>query len=56
VVKDTEVQKDVNPGQPIRFSVEDKPRYEPLKLDAWQGKFLVAPVGFGGLDEHMDLH
>jgi len=56
VVKDSKVLKDVNPGQPIRFPVEAKPRFEPLKLDAWQGKFLVAPVGFGGLDEHMHLH
>lgn len=29
VVKDSKVLKDVNPGQPIRFPVEDKPRFEP---------------------------
>ena len=50
VVKDSKVLKDVNPGQPIRFPVEDKPRFEPLALDSWTREFLVAPVGFGGLD------
>lgn len=51
VVKDSEVLKDVNPGQPIRFPVEDKGRFKPLSLQEWQGKFLVAPMGFGGLDD-----
>jgi hypothetical protein len=51
VVKDSEVLKDVNPGQPIRFPVEAEPRFQPLALAAWQNKFLVAPTGFGALDE-----
>jgi N-acyl-D-aspartate/D-glutamate deacylase len=51
VVKDSEVLKDVNPGQPIRFPVEKKGRFKPLAIEAWQNEFLVAPMGFGGLDE-----
>jgi hypothetical protein len=51
VVKDSEVLKDVNPGQPIRFPVEDEGRFEPLSLEGWQNEFLVAPTGFGALDE-----
>jgi cytosine/adenosine deaminase-related metal-dependent hydrolase len=51
VVKDSTVLKDVNPGQPIRFPVEKKGRFTPLATEAWQNEFLVAPVGFGGLDD-----
>lgn len=50
VVKDSEVLKDVNPGQPIRFAVEKKGRFKPLSVEAWQTKFLTAPTGFYGLD------
>jgi len=50
VVRDSKVLKNVNPGQPIRFPVENKSRFEPLDLDKWTSEFLVAPVGFGGLD------
>jgi hypothetical protein len=50
VVSDSTVLKDVNPGQPIRFPVEDKPRFKPLSLEGWQDKYLVAPTGFHGLD------
>lgn len=50
VVSDSIVQKDVNPGQSIRFPVEDKPRFKPLSLEGWQDKYLVAPTGFHGLD------
>jgi len=50
VVKDSVVLKDVYPGQPIRFPVEDAPRFQPLSVDAWQNEFLVAPSGFNGLD------
>jgi len=54
-VKDSEVLKDVHPGQPIRFSVQAKPRFEPLSIDGWANKNLVAPTGFFGLerDAHM---
>jgi len=54
VVKDSKVLKDVNPGQPIRFPVESKGRFKPLSIDGWQNEFLVAPIGFYGLDDgHM---
>jgi len=54
VVKDSVVLKDVNPGQPIRFPVEENPRFKPLSLEGWQDDYLVAPTGFYGLDiEHI---
>lgn len=57
VVKESAVLKDVNPGQPIRFPVEDKSRFTPLSLEKWATKFLVAPVGFNGLDiDHEHMH
>lgn len=51
VVKNSQVLKDVNPGQPIRFPIEEKPRFKPLDKGNWQSKFLVAPTGFFGLDD-----
>ena len=51
VVKESKVLKDVNPGQPIRFPVENEGRFKALAIDAWQNEFLVAPVGFYGLDD-----
>lgn len=36
VVNDSVVLKDVNPGQPIRFTVEDEPRFKPLSVEEWQ--------------------
>lgn len=50
VVRDSEVLTDVKPGQPIRFPIEEKGRFEPLSLDSWESRFLVAPTGFHGLD------
>lgn len=50
VVKDSQVLKDVYPGQPIRFPVEEKGRFEPLDHGKWESRFLVAPEGFHGLD------
>ena len=50
VVRDSKVLKDVSPGQPIRFPVEKRPRFQPLVEEEWRNEFLVAPVGFGGLD------
>jgi len=47
VVKDSEVLKGVNPGQPIRYEPE-KSRYEPLTIERWQKTFYAAPVDFGG--------
>jgi cytosine/adenosine deaminase-related metal-dependent hydrolase len=51
VVKDSNVLKDVNPGQPIRFPVEKKGRFKPLATEDWQNEFLIAPTGFYGLDD-----
>ncbi len=50
VVRDSTVLPDTFPGQPIRFPVESKPRFQPLELDDWEERFLVSPVGFHGLD------
>jgi hypothetical protein len=48
VVRDAEVLKGTNPGQPIRFEPLAKGLFEPLSIEAWQAKFMVAPVDFGG--------
>ena len=50
VVKDSKVLKDVFPGEPIRFPVEEKPRFVPLDINQWKERFMIAPVGFYGLD------
>ena len=47
VVKDSEVLKGVNPGQPIRFEPE-KSRFQPLILENWSKTFYAAPIDFGG--------
>ena len=39
VVKDSKVLPDVFPGEPIRFPVEDKGRFEPLDEDTWKTPF-----------------
>lgn len=58
VVRDSEVLKDVTPGQPIRFPVEEKPRFKPLSIEDWRNSFLAAPASFdAGLDPvhyHLD--
>ena len=41
VVKDSKVLKGVNPGQPIRFPVEDKGRFEPISGEAWKKTYLI---------------
>jgi dihydroorotase-like cyclic amidohydrolase len=56
VVKDSKVLPDVFPGQPIRFPVEEKGRFEPLDEDTWKSRFMVAPVGFYGLDLKEHIH
>lgn len=48
VVKNSKVLKDVNPGQPIRFEPLAKGLFEPITIESWTEKFLVAPVDFGG--------
>lgn len=50
VVRDSKVLEGVFPGQPIRFTPEDKPRFIPLSAEEWKNKYLESPVGFGGLD------
>jgi len=48
VVKDSEILKGVNPGQPIRYEPE-KSRFEPLTIERWQKSYYAAaPVDFGG--------
>ena len=56
VVRNSEVLTNVNPGQPIRFPVEEKGRFESLSLESWDSKFLVAPTGFGALDPEALRH
>lgn len=51
VVKDSKVLKGVNPGQPIRFPIEDKGRFEPLSIENWKNDYLVGDEFLqGGLD------
>ncbi len=50
VVRDSKVAPDVFPGQPIRFPVAEKGRYEPISKGGWEAEYLVTPVGFYGLD------
>ena len=47
VVKDSEVLKGVNPGQPIRYSAE-KSRFEPVTVENWTKTYYAVPVDFGG--------
>ena len=51
VVRDSRVLADVNPGQPIGFPVESKPRFQPLSEAGWQRESLVAPIGFHALGD-----
>ena len=46
----------VNPGQAIRFPVEEKGRFEGLSVDKWKGKYTVTPIDFGGGVPGMELH
>jgi hypothetical protein len=39
VVRDSVVEKDVFPGQPLRFPVEDSGRFEPVGSDVWSGAY-----------------
>jgi len=48
VMKDSEPLKGVNPGQPIRFPVENAGRHKGLSVDKWKGKYTVTPIDFGG--------
>jgi len=45
IVKDSEFQQNVFPGQPLRFPVEEQGRYEPATAEKWlAGHALNAPV------------
>jgi len=48
VMKDQEPLKGVNPGQPIRFEVKEKGRFEPLTIEGWTKQFYAVPRDFGG--------
>jgi len=41
VVKDSKVLKDVYPGQPLRFPVEENGRYEPISAESWKEANLI---------------
>jgi N-acyl-D-glutamate deacylase len=47
VVKDSEVLKGVEPGQPIRFDPVTS-RFQPISIASWTHTFYAAPVDFGG--------
>jgi len=49
VVKKSTVLKDVKPGQPIRYPVEDKGRFVPVNKQRWVNEMTIAPV-----DVHVD--
>jgi len=46
-VRDSQVLKGVNPGQPIRFEPM-KSRFQPLSIKNWTSTFYAAPIDFGG--------
>ena len=56
VMRDSEPLKGVNPGQAIRFPVEEKGRFKGLSVENWKGKYTVTPIDFGGGLPHMDVH
>ncbi|MFK7878121.1 hypothetical protein [Roseobacter sp.] len=45
VVSDSKVLKDVNPGQPIRFPVVEKGRFEPSNKEQWLRTFTIDTGG-----------
>ena len=51
VMKDSEPIKGVNPGQPIRFAVEEKGRFLTLSKDNWIKQFSTMPVDFSGTSQ-----
>jgi N-acyl-D-glutamate deacylase len=44
VVDKSKVLKDVNPGQPIRYPVEDKGLFEPVSKNRWISEKTITPV------------
>ena len=51
VMKDSEPIKGVNPGQPIRFAVEEKGRFLTLSKDNWIKQFSTVPMDFSGTSQ-----
>jgi hypothetical protein len=48
VMKNSEPIKRFDAGQPIRFEVQDKGRFESLTEEEWVKTFYASPVDFGG--------
>lgn len=48
VMKDSEPLKRFDAGQPIRFEVQKKGRFEPLTKEGWTKTFYASPMDFGG--------
>lgn len=48
VMKDSEPIKRFDAGQPIRFEVQEKGRFEPLTEEGWVKTFYASPIDFGG--------
>ena len=48
VMRDSEPIKRFDAGQPIRFEVQEKGKFEPLTLEGWTKEFYATPVDFGG--------
>jgi hypothetical protein len=47
-MKDSEPTKRFDAGQPIRFEVQKKGRFEPLTKEGWTKTFYASPIDFGG--------
>jgi len=54
VVKDSEFQYGVNPGQPIRFAEEEKGRFEPVGQEKWFAEHTYNEQGVHVHDEAVD--
>lgn len=48
VMRDSEPIKRFDAGQPIRFEVQEKGRFEPLTKEGWAKEFYAPPIDFGG--------
>ena len=48
VMKDSEPIKRFDAGQPVRFEVQEKGRFEPLTKEGWAKEFYAPPIDFGG--------
>jgi hypothetical protein len=51
VVKNSEFQYDVFPGQPVRFPVEQKGRFEPASIEKWVKEFAINAPSIDAYDE-----